>query len=323
MKKLLFAILISLFLPLSTFAEEGQTFGTVFDAAVYESPDASKPVITTIPVGDDVNVIALDKQNYWARVMLSDGTIGYVDLGAIDYPGGQTVTVTEVFDAKEMASSTQTKESVMNVLTAITVILIFLAGLIHMIFITKNKDNEKRIFVGSTPRVVLFAVMMFLVVFLSNDTAGWKIIQSIAAIVISAFSYYAYMRPASKIIVDGVPSKNMFQILAGMWFDLENRKTDQARIDLLNQNINRLKNDRLNASEKERENIDNRISEMQKDINEEQFRLGETFSLAIFSIIMGVLFVWLTPFYAIVQYLKNYPFYLKKREKYQNEAFGK
>ncbi len=318
MKRQLVLFFATVLFPLMSWA--GETFTTVFDAAVYRSPNTTSDLIVTLPAGSEVTVTAIDRDNFWARISLSDGAVGYVDTGCLDAPGG-TAGITETFNADEIQVSKEEKQAdIAETLAAILFFLLLTAATVHMFYVRSNVDNEPRLFVGSMARIVLFAILMLISVFMVEGFWG-KLFQILGALISVVFSYYAYLRPKSKLLVGGAPSKNALQILGGMWTDLENKQVDKARVSLLTQQLEKLRREyNETASETMRQQLDARMSELQQERTEEETKMNETVALTFVSVFIAIIFVWLTPFVAIVQYLRNYPLYLRKRESYQQKA---
>ncbi len=276
MKKTYLLLLLINFLPIVAFA--GQDFGTVFDADIYKMPNTNSELITTIPVGTDVTIVALDRLNYWAKVELSNGQTGYVDLGNLSFPGGQEITITETFDSEKINKSQESKNNVWEAIIGILFLLAIVGALAHMLYVRSNIDNEKRIFVGSGWRIFLFALLLFSGVFVV-DGVWVKIFQIIGTAVVVAFSYYAYLKPASKLVADGPPTKSFFQILGGMWTDIENREVDKARLSAMERERDHLQNEMNTKGDKmsdnERNMLSDRISSIGRNINEELNRTDE------------------------------------------------
>ncbi|MDR1631420.1 MAG: hypothetical protein LBR97_00780 [Dysgonamonadaceae bacterium] len=198
-----------------------------------------------------------------------------------------------------------------EILLAILLFIFLAVGLTQMV---KEKDNDRRKFVGSYGRIFLFGLLMFSGIFFIDGV--WdKIIQFFGAVLTIAFSYFAYLKPADKILRDGPPSKNIMQILGGMWSNLENKRGNKEYIGLREERINQLNNDMNKFSEADQSAARNEINSLNRDINNEKYKTDDTIALIIISVFVGVLFIWITPFVAIIQYVRNYPLYLRKKEK--------
>ena len=226
-------------------------------------------------------------------------------------------TISEYSD-RETTKNKSTKGSVQwtEILSAILFFIFLVVGLVHMI---DEKDNDARKFVGSYARIIFFGLLILSGLFFVDGFWN-KIIQVLGAALTVAFSYFAYLKPADKILRDGIPSKNIMQILGGMWSDLENRKINKEYIRLREERKNYLNNNMHKFSEKDRHCAMDEISSLNHEINNEQYKTDETIALIFISAFIGIIFIWITPFVAVIQYIRNYPLYLRRKKKNNKQS---
>ena len=201
----------------------------------------------------------------------------------------------------------------MEILFAILFFTLLAVGLVQMI---KEKDNDNRKFVGSYARLFFFGLLILSGMFFM-DSIWEKILQILGTALLVLFSYLAYLKPADKILRDGIPSKNSMQILGGMWSDLENKRVNKKYIELREERKSYLNNNMNDFSEEDRQRALGEINSLEHDINNERHKTDATIALIFISVIVGVIFIWITPFVAILQYIRNYPLYLRKKGKKQ------
>jgi hypothetical protein len=217
-------------------------------------------------------------------------------------------------DTKTIASKSPKKEGQwMEILFAVLFFTLLAVGLVQMI---KEKDNDNRKFVGSYARLFFFGLLILSGMFFM-DSIWEKILQILGTALLVLFSYLAYLKPADKILRDGIPSKNSMQILGGMWSDLENKRVNKKYIELREERKSYLNNNMNDFSEEDRQRALGEINSLEHDINNERHKTDATIALIFISVIVGVIFIWITPFVAILQYIRNYPLYLRKKGKKQ------
>ena len=217
-------------------------------------------------------------------------------------------------DTKTISSKSPKKEGQwMEILFAVLFFTLLAVGLVQMI---KEKDNDNRKFVGSYARLFFFGLLILSGMFFM-DSIWEKILQILGTALLVLFSYLAYLKPADKILRDGIPSKNSMQILGGMWSDLENKRVNKKYIELREERKSYLNNNMNDFSEEDRQRAVGEINSLEHDINNERHKTDATIALIFISVIVGVIFIWITPFVAILQYIRNYPLYLRKKGKKQ------
>lgn len=59
------------------------------DAELRSKPDNGASIVSTVPAGEIVTILEPDLPDFWVKVQAPDGSIGYVDSGALDFPSGR------------------------------------------------------------------------------------------------------------------------------------------------------------------------------------------------------------------------------------------
>lgn len=85
-KILLTCLLAMLAMPCCTWAKKISALS--FDVELHSKPDDRAPVVGRIPAGETVTLLETDRSDYWVKVEGPDGSVGYVDSGALDSPSG-------------------------------------------------------------------------------------------------------------------------------------------------------------------------------------------------------------------------------------------
>lgn len=276
---------------------------------------------TTVEEGE-IKYIKKDKQGNWIERVFA----GRTDKRVIEYWTPAEIKAAEKgkrvdpFDGVEQAmakrNSVKNKDPWWMNALAVTILAIFALGLVHMLRVVFDGAGETRYFTGSKTRLVLFFALMMTVVFFSEGF--WETARGVfVAVTTTVFSYLAYLTPSSRLLKAGAPKKNALQVLSGMWGDVESRKTDKARIKAYEDYIESARG-RLNSeslSEIDAQRLRNNINEANRNINEEKYHTDEKVALTIVSVLVGVIFVWFTPFDAIFKYFRNYPLHRRKANK--------
>lgn len=197
----------------------------------------------------------------------------------------------------------------------IVAILLFIAWgtmLAHMVWIRNNDEDEERYFTGSKLRLVLFALMLGATAIWGSDGV-WAMIGMLALdVLVVAFIWMAYLEPRSRLIARrGKPrAQSTFAFLGGLWSELENRKRNEERINSLRNQIEetRDKMDDPNYAAL-RQQLNEQLGQAQRDLDEEKHHHFEGYVMLMFSLIVAVIYVWITPFTAIGNYCRNYLFH--------------
>lgn len=197
----------------------------------------------------------------------------------------------------------------------IAAILLFIAWgamLAHMVWIRSNDEDDARYFTGSKLRLLLFALMLGATAIWGSDGV-WAMIGMLALdVLVVAFIWMAYLEPESRLNARrGKPRvQSTFAFLGGLWSELENRKRNEARINSLRNQIEetRDKLDDPNCAAMH-QHLNEQLEQAQRDLDEEKHHHFEGYVLLMFSLIVAVIYVWITPFTAIGNYCRNYLFH--------------
>lgn len=197
----------------------------------------------------------------------------------------------------------------------IAAILLFIAWgamLAHMVWIRSNDEDDARYFTGSKLRLLLFALMLGATAIWGSNGVGAMIGMLALDVLVVAFIWMAYLEPESRLKARrGKPrAQSTFAFLGGLWSELENRKRNEARINSLRNQIEetRDKLDDPNCAAIHQQ-LNEQLEQAQRDLDEEKHHHFEGYVLLMFSLIVAVIYVWITPFTAIGNYCRNYLFH--------------
>ncbi|WP_196017301.1 SH3 domain-containing protein [Alistipes senegalensis] len=85
-KILLTCLLALLVIPCSTWAKKVSSVCT--DIVLRSRPEEGAPVVGRVPAGETVTLLETVRPDFWVKVEGPDGSVGYVDSGALDSPSG-------------------------------------------------------------------------------------------------------------------------------------------------------------------------------------------------------------------------------------------
>lgn len=244
----------------------------------------------------------VDEQGNWLERRFD----GETTVRQIDYFGaGDSLAIT-LPPARKGGPSTG------ELIVAILLFIVWGTMLAHMVWIRNNDEDEERYFTGSKLRLVLFALMLGATAIWGSNGV-WAMIGMLALdVLVVAFIWMAYLEPRSRLIARrGKPrAQSTFAFLGGLWSELENRKRNEERINSLRNQIEetRDKMDDPNYAAL-RQQLNEQLGQAQRDLDEEKHHHFEGYVMLMFSLIVAVIYVWITPFTAIGNYFRNYLFH--------------